>query len=127
MRVILPPGRRLLDQAVVNINRAGDQNDSIDLFVNGQSANFEFRGRSASQTSWAFIHPLTALDGIAHSLVADWGGPTVDLSVDGVLASHRASTSTAPPAVLDRIDVGFSLHSSGYLQGLVAGLQIRSP
>jgi hypothetical protein len=127
LRVILPPGPRLVDQSVLNLNLGGDQNSSIDLFVNGQIANFEFRGRAAGKTPWAFTHQLTALDGVAHSLVAGWGGPTVDLTVDGVLDSHRASTSTAPPAVVDRIDVGFYARGGGNLQGLESGLQIRSP
>jgi hypothetical protein len=44
-----------------------------------------------------------------------------------VAATQAAIISNAQPFALDRIDVGFSLASSGALEGLVAGLRIATP
>ncbi len=125
--VLLPSDNRLVDQSIININRdAAPGENQIDLFVAGNLNNFEFRGLAGGKTSWGFMHPSTVLDGVQHALSVTWGGDREEISVDGLPMSVKASSSTPPPTAMDRLDVGFS-HNTAHLQGLLAGLQIRTP
>jgi hypothetical protein len=127
LRVLLPPGPRLTDQAVLNINRDGSFDDQVQLFVRGDLGRLTFWGLSGGATHWTFDHPASLLDGLRHAVDAEWDATSARLVVDGVPATQAAIISNAQPFALDRIDVGFSLASSGALEGLVAGLRIATP
>jgi hypothetical protein len=124
LRLLLPAGSRLTDQAVVNLNLAGQFANQIELFVAGNSNKLEFWGLRDGATHWSFDHPTSAVDGLRHSVLADWDLQSAGMSIDGVPASQQALILNAPPFQLDRIDVGFSARSSGHLEGLVAGLEV---
>jgi hypothetical protein len=126
LRVLLPGGPRLNDQALVNINRAGSFDDQINLFVEGKRTVFEFWALGVPGT-WTVVHPLMAKDGTRRRVTTSWGDGMARVWVDGVLASENVRDAPAPAARLDRLDVGFSLHSSAHLQGLLAGLQLKGP
>ncbi|HEY0707982.1 MAG TPA: hypothetical protein VGG33_14360 [Polyangia bacterium] len=130
LRVNLPPWPRYLDEAVININRGGATNDQINLFIVGYSAGamagvFQFMGLSQGATHWTVRHPTRSTDGFAHTLVAEWGGGTARLSIDGQTEARNESNVSAALYTFDRIDVGFSLRSSTYLQGLVSRLELK--
>jgi hypothetical protein len=127
LSVALPAGPRLNDQAMVNINRGGSFNDQVNLYLQQNRGIFYFVGLNGTGTAWSFGHTANAIDGVRHEIDAQWGGATEQVSVDGVAISKNASKTVAAPTGLDRLDVGFSLNSSTYLQGLQAGLQIRGP
>ena len=85
---------------------------------------------------WALNGPVTywAFDGRrgrsstgrVHTIAGTcWDASSARLAVDDARATDMPAVgSTATPAGLDRIDVGFSESSSGALEGLVTGLQI---
>ncbi|HET6283572.1 MAG TPA: hypothetical protein VFH73_21635 [Polyangia bacterium] len=124
LRVLMPPGRRQNDQAIININKGGSFDDQIQMFVVATAGTFRFWGLAATMNRWTCDHPATAVDGLRHSLAAEWGGPAARFWVDGVSVNRNTSNLTPALFTMDRIDVAFSLHSSTYLQGLVAGLQV---
>lgn len=125
VRVLLPTTPRLNDQAVLNLNKGGANTPEINLFVVANTGAFQFWGRSPA-TDWSLSHPIKAVNGVRHTLTAEWGGNPARLLVDGVV---RTTTARAGAALFetDRIDVGFSLHSSTHLQGLAAGVFVRGP
>ncbi len=132
LRLLLPPGPRLTDQAVINLNRGGTFDNQIQLFVRGNEGSsdtgkLQFWGLRDGQTHWTFFHPTSAVDGVRHAVEAQWSVTTAEIRVDGLPAVQQAVLPNAPPFVLDRIDVGFSMSSSGSLEGLVAGLSIGQP
>jgi hypothetical protein len=127
LRVLLPPGRRQNDQAIVNINKGGAYGEQIQLFVIADDGTFHYWALAAGMTPWSIGHPSTAVDGLRHSLAAEWGGTAARFWVDGVLVNRNTSNLTPALFTMDRIDVAFSLHSSTFLQGLVAGLQVTGP
>ena len=127
LRVLLPPGKRQNDQAIININKGGVFSDQIQLFVIADDGTFHYWGLSGGVTRWSAAHPSTAVDGLRHSLAAEWGGTAANFWVDGALVNRNTVNLTPALFTMDRIDVAFSLHSSTYLQGLVAGLQVTGP
>jgi hypothetical protein len=132
LRVLLPAGPRLDDQAVLNLNLgAAAASNQVNLFVTGNagqpSGQLSFEGLAGVTTYWAVDYPVSGghsvVDGIWHRVQAYWTPQAVAISVDGVAASWPPQVSPAP-FTFDRIDVGFSTSSSGPLAGLVGGLQI---
>jgi hypothetical protein len=137
--VLLPAGPRLTDQAIVNLN-LGDAteqaNDQVNLFVTGSAAQptgeLGFWALQNGATYWTVDYPVSAphpsiVDGAWHDVQAEWAPSAVGMSVDGVAASWAPQKVSATPFAFDRIDIGFSLSSSGYLVGLVGALQIGPP
>jgi hypothetical protein len=127
VRVLLPEGPRLTDQAIFNLNRGTAFADQVQLFVRGDQGLAEFWGISAAKTYWTFDNPTTVIDGKRHVMRAWWGLTSAHISVDGITNDQTVLLPDPPPFVLDRIDVGFSEKSGGPLEGLVAGLSIGTP
>jgi hypothetical protein len=123
LRVLLPPGARLTDQAVINLNRGGTVADQIELFVRGDTGQLEFVGLRAGATDWTLDSAGVMTDGLRHMLGATWAVTSASLRVGTVQLVRPALISDATPFAFDRIDVGFS-NSSGHLEGLIGGLQI---
>jgi hypothetical protein len=123
-RVLLPEGPRLTDQAVLNLNRGGEFDNQVQIYLTGDTNELKFWGLSEGATHWAFTHPLTPGDGLRHQIEAKWVPNSATLSVDGNALTKDALTANEPPFLLDRIDVGYSTNSSGSLEGLVAGIEI---
>jgi hypothetical protein len=124
LRVLLPAGSRLTDQAVLSLNLGGEFENQVELYVTGDTGQLKFWGLRDGATHWAFTHPATFTDGLRHAIEADWQTGAAELSVDGVPVSQNALIANTPPFSLDRIDVGFSSSSSGNLEGLLAGIEI---
>ena len=129
LTVLLPAGPRLTDQAVLNLNRGGTFGTQVQLFITGDSGKgdsgkLRFWGISNRVTHWTFDHPMSLVDGLRHSVRADWTTELAELSVDGASLQQAALPNNDPPFSLDRIDVSFSTESSGSLEGLVGGLQL---
>jgi hypothetical protein len=122
LRVMVPAGARLTDQAILNLNHAGAFDDQVQLFVRGDVGRVGFWGLSPAATHWTFDGVPSVIDGARHRLSAGWDAATARLVIDGMSATMPVMPNAAPFG-LDRIDVGFS-ESSGALEGLVAGLQI---
>jgi len=135
LRVLLPAGPRLTDQAVLNLNLAAAAPQAptqVNLFVTGNarqpSGQLSFEGLAGPTTYWAVEYPIatghaSVVDGLWHDVQAHWTPQEVAMSVDGVAASWPPQVSPTPFA-FERIEVGFSTNSSGPLAGLVGGLQI---
>jgi hypothetical protein len=125
LRMLLPPGARLTDQAIVNVNLGGSFNDQVQLFVRGDLGLVKFWELSggAMNTHWTFDGVTPVIDGRRHALQASWDAASAHLVIDGASASMPAIIPNTQPFGFDRIDVGFS-ESSGALEGLIAGLQI---
>jgi hypothetical protein len=124
LRVLLPAGARLTDQAVLSLNLGGEFENQVELYVTGDTGQLKFWGLRDGATHWAFTHPASFTDGLRHTIEADWQTGAAQLSVDGVPATENALIANTPPFSLDRIDVGFSSSSSGSLEGLLAGIEI---
>jgi hypothetical protein len=127
VRVLLPPGPRLTDQAIFNLNRGTAFDDQVQLFVRGDLGLAEFWGISTGKTYWTFDNPTTVIDGKRHVIRAWWGMTSAHITVDAVTTDQMVLLPDPPPFVLDRIDVGFSTKSGGPLEGLVAGLSVGTP
>ncbi|HEY1534930.1 MAG TPA: hypothetical protein VGF76_12975, partial [Polyangiaceae bacterium] len=127
LRVLLPAGARLTDQAVLNLNLDGEFDNQVELYLTGDSNQLKFWGLQGGDAHWAFSHPVSLVDGLRHSVEADWGSDFASLSVDGVSLRQEAMLPNDPPFVLNRIDLGFSSNSSGSLEGLLAGVEIGVP
>ena len=127
LRLLLPAGPRLTDEAVLSLNLGGDFANEVQLYVTGDTGELKFWGLIGGDTHWAFNHPASFMDGLRHAVEADWDTSSATLSVDGVPALENALTPNDPPFSPDRIEIGFSSSSSGSLEGLVAGIQIGSP
>ncbi|HEY0713321.1 MAG TPA: hypothetical protein VGF45_11655 [Polyangia bacterium] len=130
LQVNLPPWPRYLDEAVVNINKGGDTANQINLFIVGYSVQqgagaYQFTGISQSATHWVVRHPARTTDGVAHSLIVEWGGGMARLSIDGRPVGNQERNVSAALYTFDRIDVGFSPQSSTYLKGLVGRLELK--
>jgi hypothetical protein len=128
LRTILPAGPHLTlvppDQAVLNLNRGGTFDDQVQLFVTGDGGKLKFWGLSGGVTHWTFDHPTSLVDGAIHAIHAAWTTSTARVVIDQVADSQPAIVTSPTAFALDRIDVGFSMTSSGALEGLVAGLRI---
>jgi hypothetical protein len=127
VRVLLPPGPRLTDQAIFNLNRGTAFDDQVQLFVRGDLGVAEFWGISTGKTYWTFDNPSTVIDGKRHVMRASWGLTSAHITVDGVTQEQTVLLPDPPPFTLDRVDIGFSEKSGGPLEGLVAGLSIGAP
>lgn len=127
LEVLLPVGPRITDQALLNLNRGGTFDNQVQLYITGDTGELKFWGLRDGDTHWAFAHPASIIDGLRHTIRADWGPSLAELSVDGV--SLQQSVENVPAFSLDRIDVSFSSNSSGSLEGLIGGLEIgpRTP
>jgi hypothetical protein len=126
LRVLLPAGPRLVDQAILNLNKGGSFKDQVQLYLRGDVAgagHVKFWGLTAGATNWAFDGTTPVIDGVRHVLQAGWDTTSASLAIDGKSAS-MAAAGNAQPFAFDRVDVGFSDNSSGALEGLIAGLQI---
>ena len=123
LRVILPQGPRLTDQAVLNFNRGGEFENQVQLYLTGDTSELKFWALSEGDAHWAFTHPASPIDGLRHRIEASWGPSSATLSVDGTAVTRDALLANEPPFLLDRIDVGYSA-DSGSLSGLVAGVEI---
>jgi hypothetical protein len=127
LRVLLPAGPRLTDQAVLNLNRDGEFDNQVELYIVGETNQLKFWGLQGGDAHWQFTHPVSLVDGLRHSIEADWGSDFASLSVDGVSLKQNALLPNEPPFSFNRIDLGFSSNSSGTLEGLLAGLEIGAP
>jgi hypothetical protein len=127
LRVLLPPGDRVTDQAVLNLNRDGTFEEQVQLYVRGDMGLMKFWGLRDPDTYWAFDHPTSMLDGKVHTLRAGWDATTARVELDGVPRVMQMQLPNGPPFLLNRIDVGFSAQSSGALEGLVGSLTIGAP
>ncbi|HVZ72279.1 MAG TPA: hypothetical protein VHJ20_07880 [Polyangia bacterium] len=125
LRTQLAAGPRLTDQALVNLNRGGSYDDQVQLYVTGDKGQIGFWGISGKVTHWAFDHPALVADGATHAVLADWNATLAHVAVDGAPAMEMALVPNQSFG-LDRIDVGFSGHSSGALGGLVSALEIAA-
>jgi hypothetical protein len=123
LRVLLPQGPRLTDQAVLNFNRGGEFENQVQLYVTGDTSELKFWALSEGEAHWAFTHPASAIDGLRHQIAASWTPSAATLSVDGAAVTRNALITNEPPFVLDRIDIGYSADSSS-VAGLVAGIEI---
>jgi hypothetical protein len=124
MRVLLPAGARITDQAVLNLNRDGTFDDQVQLFVRGDLGLMKFWGLRGADTYWTFDHPTPMTDGKVHEVRAGWDPTTARVELDGVPRVMQTLMPNGAPFLLNRIDVGFSALSSGALEGLVGGLTI---
>jgi len=126
MQVLLPPGPRLTDQAIVDLNEQEQFNNQIDVYVTGLAASLEFLGLQNGATLWGFDDPAVVADGTRHAIRAQWNPTAASMWVDQMQTPStqlvRTDAGTAFP--LDHVDVGFSLNSSGYLSGLVSSVSI---
>jgi hypothetical protein len=127
MRVLLPEGPRLTDEAIVNLNQGGGYENQVNVFVRGDQGRAKFWGLRGGDTHWTFDHPASMIDGVLHAITASWDATSARIAIDGAAETRDATLPNTPPFVFDRIDVGFSESSSGALEGLVAGLQIGAP
>jgi hypothetical protein len=127
LRVLLPPGARLTDQAILNLNRDGAFEDQVQLFVRGDLGLTKFWGLRGGDTYWTFDHPGSMVDGKVHELRVGWDATTARVELDGAPRSQPTLLPNGAPFLLNRIDVGFSALSSGALEGLVGGLTIGTP
>lgn len=127
LRVLLPPGARLTDQAILNLNRDGTFEDQVQLFVRGDLGRTKFWGLRGGETYWTFDHPTSMVDGKVHALTVGWDATTARVELDGDLRTQPTLLPNGAPLLLNRIDVGFSAQSSGALEGLVGGLTIGAP
>lgn len=123
LRLLLPQGPRLTDQAVLNFNRGGTFEDQVQLYLTGDTSELKFWGLADGDAHWAFTHPASLIDGLRHQIEASWTPSAATLSVDGAAVTRNALIANEPPFLLDRIDVGYS-GDSGSLAGLVAGIEI---
>jgi len=126
LRVLLPAGPRLTDQALVSLNLSGQFDNQVELYVTGDTSELKFWGIQQGATHWAFKHPVSFVDGQRHALEASWGPDFARLAVDGTSLEQMALIANQPSFALDQIDIGFALMSSGSLDGLIAGLEIGS-
>ncbi len=126
LRVLLPAGARLTDQAALSLNLGGEFENQVQLYVTGDTGQLKFWGLRDGVTHWAFTHPASFTDGLRHGIAASWQTSAAQLSVDGAPASETALIANDPTFLLDRLDVGFSSSSSGSLEGLLAGIEIGS-
>ncbi len=133
LRLLLPAGPRLTDQAVLNLNQGGSFENQVQLYITGNTdpagdtSQLKFWALQGGDAHWAFQHPVSVLDGLRHAIEADWDAASAQLSVDGVSLRHPALLANDPPFALDRLNVGFSA-DSGSLEGLLAGIEIgRTP
>ncbi len=124
--VLLPPGARLTDQAMVNINNGGTFEDQVQLFVRGDNGLAGFWGLSTMGTHWTFDAPATSsvTDGARHTIIGSWNASLARLAIDATSTTQAQMMAGAPAIPLDQIDVGFSEASSGALEGLVGSLEI---
>jgi hypothetical protein len=124
--VLLPAGPRLNDEAVLSLNLAGEFGNQVELYVTGDTGELKFWALRDGDTHWAFNHPASFVDGVWHDVGASWNATSAALTVDGVPATQTALTMNLPVFSLDHIDVGFSSSSSGNLEGLIGGIEIRA-
>jgi hypothetical protein len=132
MQVLLPAAPRLTDQAIVNLNLQENYANQVDLFVTGAATGpaspLEFLGLQDGVGLWALQGASVVVDGNRHSILAEWNPRAASMWVDGTQAPTQAVQGDvgAPPS-LDNMDIGFSVNSSGYLEGLVSGIQVGVP
>jgi hypothetical protein len=126
LSMLLPAGPRLNDEAVLSLNLAGQFGNQVELYVTGDTGELKFWALRDGETHWAFNHPASFVDGAWHNVNAAWNPNSATLTVDGVPAMESALVANSPAFALDRIDVGFSASSSGNLEGLVSGIEIRA-
>ena len=124
LSVLLPTGPRLTDQALLNLNRGGSFDTQVQLYIRGDTGQLKFLGLNQSDTHWAFDHTVSLLDGLRHTVVANWSPQQESLSVDAVTLQRNAQIANDPPFSLDRIDISFSENSSGSLEGLLGAIEI---
>jgi hypothetical protein len=127
LNVLLPPGARVTDQAIVNLNNDGLFPDQVQLFLVGGGADagfVKFWRLENNAPHWAFDSGARIDDGVAHQMTATWDATSAHLLVDAQRTEMAAQISNAQPLSFNRIDVGFSQLSSGALEGLVSGLEI---
>lgn len=127
MRVLLPEGPRVTDEAVINLNVGGSYDDQVNVFVRGDQGRAQFWGLRNQDAHWTFDHPTPMIDGMLHEIRASWDATSATLAIDRVAETRTATLPNTPPFVFDRIDIGFSESASGALEGLVSGLRIGPP
>jgi hypothetical protein len=128
----LPVGSRLTDQAIVNLNLEENYANQVDLFVTGAATGqsmLELLGLQGGVGLWAVQDSTSVIDGNRHSIRADWSPRAASMWVDGMQApaTQAVQGDGGVPTSLDNMDVGFSVNSSGYLEGLVSGIEVGAP
>lgn len=140
LQVLLPMAPRLDDQAILNLNFEDNYAPQVDLFVTGDTGDedggsmgtLEFSGieppAATPTTLWAFNDFTSVIDGSRHSIQAEWNAQAASVWVDKTQAATEALlVSGGAPSPIDRIEVGFSVNSSGPLDGLVSSLALGVP
>ncbi len=132
LQVLLPAAPRLTDQAIVNLNLQENYANQVDLFVTGAATGpasmLELLGLQGGLGQWAIQDSTSVVDGNRHSILAEWNTHAASMWVDQMQtpATQALQAGGAPPSV-DNMDVGFSVNSSGYLEGLVSGIEVGTP
>jgi hypothetical protein len=136
MQVLLPAGSpmgsRLTDQAIVNLNLQENYANQVDLFVTGAAtgaSTLELLGLQGGIGLWAVQDSMSVVDGNRHSIRAEWSARAASMWVDEMQspATQAVQADGGAPPLLDNLDVGFSVNSSGYLGGLVSSIQVGVP
>src|SRR5450432_762311 len=68
LRLLLPAGPRLTDEAVLSLNLGGDFANQVQLYVTGDTGELKFWGLRGGDTHWAFNHPASFVDGLRHAV-----------------------------------------------------------
>jgi hypothetical protein len=128
LSVLLPEGPRVTDQAILNLNRGTMFEQQVQLYVIGQGpgdlGKVKLWRLDNMQTYWAFTGGAPVNDGRLHQVKGTWDASSAQLVIDLGAPTNATSSASGPPIMFDRIDVGFSKASSGWLEGLVSGLRI---
>ncbi len=127
MQVLLPPGPRVTDQAIVDVNLQETPDNQINLFVTGTDNTLQFWGIQNKATLWSFKDYTSPADGTPHTLVAQWNPRFASMWVDQMQTPATEAVlgdSSQVAASLNNIDIGFSVKSSGYLEGLVSAVEV---
>jgi hypothetical protein len=131
-QVLLPLGSRLTDQAIVNLNLQENYANQVELFVTGAATGqsmLEFLGLQGGVGLWAVQDSMSVVDGNRHSIRAEWSPRAASMWVDEMQspATQAVQADGGAPPSLDNLDVGFSVNSSGYLEGLVSSIEVGVP
>jgi hypothetical protein len=121
----LPNAPLLADAAIVNASFSDRFDQQINLFVSPARGALQFWGLQGDGAAWQLSHGAPVNDGRVHQVVASAGADGASLSVDGVRAEGPAEPYDT--SVLDRVQVGASVNSSGPLTGLVRRVLIATP
>lgn len=120
----LPDAPLLADAAIVNANFSDRFDQQINLFVSPTRGAVQFWGLQGEGAAWQLSHDEPVNDGRVHRVVASVRPEGASVTVDGVRRSSPAQPYDT--SILDRVQLGASVSSSGPLTGLVRRVQIAT-